>query len=344
MSTTQVNATFQETQLQFGVTFAELAVPGIGDEGVSKLVAGDATSKMQGGFAGGITNAAQVVGYYLRLNGDCEKMRALLVDKCGCHAPSVDPKPGTQLALKNGGTLAALALKCEGFIAPEVDTSFVAPVAAAVGTTQVMSTLLSKQMSWKDTFKSNPVPGLGPAGRARMEADGITNVVQLVGLFMMLDGDEEEFVKYLRTCEIAERYIRSERTKKGTVMPGVLEAISNKATAICSQAEEERNVAMETVHEDRQEPATPVRAAGSPVFTPSTSAAKAAESEKQAGGGWEETKMRKRAAAAGKDIDSAATETPAAAKDQPASEATCSSTWLLPVLGVAACAVVNSMM
>lgn len=340
MSTTQVNAAFQETQLRFGDTFADLSVPGIGEKGTAKLVAGNETSKIEGGFAGGITNAAQVVGYFLRLNGDAEKMRELLVDKCGCHAPSVDPAPGTKLALKNGGTLAALSLKCEGCIAPEVDTSS-APVTAAAGTTKVMADFLSKQMSWKDTLESNPVPGLGPAGRKKMEADGITNVVQLIGLFMMLDGDEEAFVEYLLGCEIGEQYIRSERTKRdGTAMPGVLEAISEKATAICSKAEEQ-NVAMETVHEEQQAPTTPVRAAGSPVFTPSTSAVKA--TKQQGGGGWEAATMRKRAANAAAEIDCAAA-TSVAAKQQPTSqsESTCPSAWLLPVAGVAVCAVFAS--
>ena len=36
----------------------------------------------------------------------------------------------------------------------------------------------------------------------RDQADGITNAVQLVGLFMMLDGDEEEFIDYLVGCGI----------------------------------------------------------------------------------------------------------------------------------------------
>lgn len=55
---------------------------------------------------GGITNAAQVVGYFLRLNGNTEKMKILLVDKCGCHEPSVEKMPS--------GTLAALEAKVEG--------------------------------------------------------------------------------------------------------------------------------------------------------------------------------------------------------------------------------------
>jgi len=99
MSTTAVADNFQATQLFFKkgdaeATFADLGVPGIGPAGQKNLVDGNEN------FDGGITNAAQVVGYFLRLNGDKDKMRALLVDKCGCHAPSVDNVPS--------GTLAAL--------------------------------------------------------------------------------------------------------------------------------------------------------------------------------------------------------------------------------------------
>ena len=228
MTTTKVNATFQQTQLQFGATFADLPVPGIGDSGRDKLVGGNETPKSEGGFAGGITNAAQVVGYYLRLNGDRERMRQVLVDHCGCHAHSIT---------KAGGTLDALAEKCAPFVLPEIDTTPAASRFGARGTTQVMAGFMAKQMSWQDTFKSNKVPGLGDAGNARMVADGITNPVQLVGLYMMLDGDDEEFAKYLKDdCGIGEQYIRSERNDQGTI-PGVLEAISTKVAEICAKAD-----------------------------------------------------------------------------------------------------------
>ena len=227
MTTTKVNATFQQTQLQFGATFADLPVPGIGDSGRDKLVGGNETPKSEGGFAGGITNAAQVVGYYLRLNGDRERMQQVLVDQCGCHAHSIT---------KAGGTLDALAEKCATFVLPEIDTT---PAASRAGsTTQVMAGFLAKQMSWQDTFKNNKVPGLGDAGNARMGADGITNPVQLVGLYMMLDGDDEEFAKYLRDdCGIGEQYIRSERNVQGNTIPGVLEAISTKAAEMCAKVD-----------------------------------------------------------------------------------------------------------
>ena len=310
--TTQVNARFQQTQMQFGATFADLPVPGIGKSGRDKLVVGNETSKAakQCGFAGGITNAAQVVGYFLRLNGDRERMRQVLVDQCGCYAPSVDKD-----------TLDALAEKCASFVLPYVDTTS-ARDGTVAGTTQVMASFMSKQLSWQDTFQSNKVPGLGEAGIKRMKADGITTPAQLVGLYMMLDGDDEDFAWYLREeCGIDEKYIRSERTVNGSVMPGVLEAISNKAREICAKA---------------PAPSTPPRSSktntstNSPVF---------ASPGKEAAAGWKETEMRKRSAAAAKAIDSAATETP----KQPASEAACPS-WLLPALGFAALYTLSSMM
>ena len=310
---TQVNARFQETQMQFGATFADLPVPGIGKSGRVKLVVGNETSKAtkQGGFAGGITNAAQVVGYFLRLNGDRERMRQILVDQCGCYAPSVDKD-----------TLDALAEKCASFVLPDIDTTS-APSGAVAGTTQVMASFMSKQLSWQDTFQSNKVPGLGEAGIKRMKADGITTPVQLVGLYMMLDGDDEYFTGYLREeCGIDEKYIRSERTVNGSVMPGILEAISNKAAEICSKA---------------PAPSTPPRSAktntsmNSPVFA-------SPGEEAGAGAGWKETEMRKRSAAAAKAIDSATTET--AETSQPAA---CPS-WLLPALGFAALYTLSSMM
>jgi len=93
---------------------------------------------------------------------------------------------------------------------------------------------------------------LGDAGIARMATDGITNPVQLVGLYMMLDGDNEEFADYLRDdCGIGEQYIRSERTVQGKAMTGVLEAISNKAAEICAKADarEEANIsAVNKIH------------------------------------------------------------------------------------------------
>ena len=59
-------------------TFADNPVPGIGDRGRQALEDGP-----------GASNATQVVGWYLRLNGDDEAMAEFLIDKCGCHGPSV---------------------------------------------------------------------------------------------------------------------------------------------------------------------------------------------------------------------------------------------------------------
>jgi|EP01044_Picomonas_judraskeda_P010695 hypothetical protein len=120
MSTSAVAENFQAAQLFFKrgdveATFDDLGVPGIGPAAQKNLADGNEH------FDGGITNAAQIVGYFLRLNGDKVKMRELLVDKCGCHGPSVDRVPS--------GTLAALEAKCEGFIAAEADES--APPALA---------------------------------------------------------------------------------------------------------------------------------------------------------------------------------------------------------------------
>ena len=50
MTTTKVNATFQQTQLQFGATFADLPVPGIGDSGLAScanLIRGGGAPKLR---------------------------------------------------------------------------------------------------------------------------------------------------------------------------------------------------------------------------------------------------------------------------------------------------------
>ena len=216
MSTTAVAENFQATQLFFKkgdaeATFADLGVPGIGPAGQKNLVDGNEN------FDGGITNAAQVVGYFLRLNGDKDKMRALLVDKCGCHAPSVDKVPS--------GTLAALEAKCEGFIAAEADESS-APADAAAGTTKVMAAFQSKQMSWQDTFDSNPVPGLGDVGRKKLqETDGVENAAQLVGLFMTFNGEDDDFTEHLLECGLRRQEIEKDN--------GILQAIKEKLATFC---------------------------------------------------------------------------------------------------------------
>eukprot|EP01052_Picozoa_sp_SAG31_P004005 SAG31_NODE_161_length_21899_cov_16.832844_5_plen_153_part_00 len=135
MSTTQVAAKFLETQLAFTTDgenetkFGDNPVPGIGDAGRAALE------------ERGITNAPQVVGWYLRLNGDDEKMEEFLVDVCGCHRPSVTKEVS--------GTLAVLRQKAEQFVLDEPDAAGGA-VAAAAGTTQVMANFMSKQLSWQD--------------------------------------------------------------------------------------------------------------------------------------------------------------------------------------------------
>ena len=217
MSTSTIAANFQSTQLFFKrgdaeATFEDLPVPGIGPAGQTVLSDGNEN------FAGGITNAAQIVGYFLRLNGDKVKMRELLVDKCGCHGPSVD-KAGS-------GTLAALEAKCEGFIAAEADESAPPAFAANSSTTTVMAAFQSKQMSWQDTFDSNPLPGLGPVGRAKLkEIDGIDNAAQLVGLFMTYNGDQDEFSDHLLECRIRRQDIENDN--------GILHAITEKLAAFC---------------------------------------------------------------------------------------------------------------
>ena len=64
-------------------------LPGIGKMGEQKLRDGPGGATT-GPFKGGITNAAQVVGWYMRLGGNRAAMRELLVDVCGCHGPSID--------------------------------------------------------------------------------------------------------------------------------------------------------------------------------------------------------------------------------------------------------------
>ena len=66
-------------------------LPGIGVVGEQKLRDGPGGATT-GPFKGGITNAAQVVGWYMRLGGNRAAMRELLVDVCGCHGPSIDKK------------------------------------------------------------------------------------------------------------------------------------------------------------------------------------------------------------------------------------------------------------
>ena len=219
---TQVEANFQATQLFFKhgdeeATFADLPLPGIGASGREALSGGNAS------FDGGISNAAQVVGYFMRLNGDVDAMRALLVDKCGCDGPAVDKY-----------TLPALQTKCEAFVSPTVDTltsprlSNAMSANAGKSTTQVKAAFMAKQLSWADDFDSNSVPGVGAQGRERLRSqDGIANGVQLVGLYMMLNGDDDEFTEHLLGCGMRTQEIHSPN--------GTLSAVREKASAIVMQ-------------------------------------------------------------------------------------------------------------
>jgi|EP01047_Picozoa_sp_COSAG01_P053832 hypothetical protein len=154
MTTTAVAANFLSTQLAFTkevdgekeeMTFEDLPVPGIGDAGRKALI--DGTE--DGDFAGGISNAAQVVGWYLRHNGDTAAMGAMLVDQCGCHGPSVN-KEGS-------GTLAALREKCAGFVMDAPDEVEMEPEAPA-GTTKVSGSASSPSSARAQATLPQPQP------------------------------------------------------------------------------------------------------------------------------------------------------------------------------------------
>ena len=215
MPNTIVAAGFHEKNLAFTTdgkaetTFADFAVPGIGKAGRAALQ------------AKGISNAAQVVGWFLRVNGDRERFGELLIEN-GCDAGWVN-RAGV-------GTVAAVAEKCSSYVLEEPD----GPVAATgqPGMTQVSQRFERKQLSFADTFDSNPVPGLGRVGRACLlsSAFRITNAVQLVGHFMVLNGDEQMFLTFLTAdlltgegCGIQARHART-----------VLEAVQDKVAPFCS--------------------------------------------------------------------------------------------------------------
>ena len=89
-----------------------------------------------------------------------------------------------------------------------------------------MAAFQSKQMSWQDTFDSNPVPGLGDVGRAKLqEIDCVENAAQLVGLFMTYNGDEDEFTEHLLECRIRRQDIEKDN--------GILQAITEKLATFC---------------------------------------------------------------------------------------------------------------
>lgn len=203
-----------ETQLAFTTdgenetVFSDNPVPGIGDAGRAALE------------THGITNAPQVVGWYLRLNGDDEKMTEFLVDVCGCHKPSVTKEVS--------GTIAVLRQKAEQFVLAEPDAAGGA-VEAAAGTTQVMANFMSKQLSWQDDLDSFPVPAIGAVGRQKLRESEfqIGNAVQLIGHYMILNGDDDEFVEFM----ITECGLRKQEVTKDN---GVLAAIKEKIAPFCS--------------------------------------------------------------------------------------------------------------
>eukprot|EP01086_Lenisia_limosa_P016197 TRINITY_DN5838_c0_g1_i1.p2 TRINITY_DN5838_c0_g1~~TRINITY_DN5838_c0_g1_i1.p2 ORF type:complete len:106 (-),score=25.14 TRINITY_DN5838_c0_g1_i1:37-354(-) len=73
------------------------------------------------------------------------------------------------------------------------------------------------------------LPGVGPAGRDKFIAEGITNVLQIMGMFLLENQDEERMREWLietiglRPVDVDGRSAES---------PGVLEAMKAKATQI----------------------------------------------------------------------------------------------------------------
>jgi hypothetical protein len=101
-------------------------------------------------------------------------------------------------------------------------------LSAAVATAvQVFAGFMSKQLSWQDTFESNPVPGLGKVGVDKLkERDGIESPVQLIGQYMLMQGDEEDFVEYLLECGLRKQEINKQN--------GILHAIREKIAPFCT--------------------------------------------------------------------------------------------------------------
>jgi hypothetical protein len=151
------------------------------------------------------------------VNGDRARFGEFLIEN-GCHAASVNRA--------EVGTVATVADKCSSYVLEEADDA-PAAVDVAAGTTQVARNFEAKQPSFADTFDSNPVPGLGAVGRERLINSGyhITNAAQLVGHFMILNGDEEMFLGFLtgEECGVQARHAQT-----------VLRAISDKVAPFCS--------------------------------------------------------------------------------------------------------------
>ena len=215
---TEVAARFMQKQLAFTkdghaeTEWKDNPVPGIGDKGQQALE------------EHGVSNAAVLVGWYLRLNGDRERMAEFLVDSCGCHRHSV-------VGMKSN-TLDVLREKCRQFVLDAPDSSSPAtarPAGAPASWTLVLENFLNRQLSWADDFDSFEVPKLGPKGRAKLAESQwrITNAVQLVGHYMTFNGDDDEFVEFLvRDCEL--------RPQEVTGDGGILAGIKEKVQPFCS--------------------------------------------------------------------------------------------------------------
>ena len=184
---------FLSEPLQFGVGLAELRVPGIEADGIEGLRAGLR-----------IVSAAQLVGHYMFLNGDDAEMHVLL-EEHGC--------PGC--TLRQHGTVGLIRQKCDRIIAAE-------HAACARGRTsrdepQVAVAFRTKKLSWMDTFDSNAVPGWGRKAVGPVQKI-LANPLQLVGLFLLLNVDREEFVRYLeKVIKLRKNEPSGFRTRDGEI-------------------------------------------------------------------------------------------------------------------------------
>jgi hypothetical protein len=222
MTTTQVAKSFITTQLYFetepGVeaTWDDLPVPGIGPDkgqpGLNKF---------------GITNAAQIVGYFLQAAKGDEKVMADFLISHGCSAQHV----------KNS-TVPSLRIKCEGFVSETVDDS-APPQHVPAGTTAVYANFMSKQMSWADDWESLRVPGIGDVGKAKLASYNICNALGLIGMFMVYNGSEDEIVKLLLGCGIRQQDLERNQTIeaiRAKTMTFMLHCQSSNGSAATSAA------------------------------------------------------------------------------------------------------------
>ena len=73
-----------------------------------------------------------------------------------------------------------------------------------MSTTNVAAAFHVKQLAFTTdsidtelTFADNAVPGIGKAGQAALEGEGISNAAQVVGWFLRVNGDRERFGEFL---------------------------------------------------------------------------------------------------------------------------------------------------